>query len=64
MKLKKKAPSAAQQHWKTEWSNERWERRVPYLMDRFSSVSVMLPSQITHLKQEASQRAIESDGKG
>jgi len=64
MKLKKKVANAAEKRWRAERSDERWERRVPYLMDWFSGVSTMLPSQITHLKQKVSQRAIKSDGTG
>jgi hypothetical protein len=52
MKRSKKTPSDAEKRWRVERSNERWERRVPYLMERFSGVSVMLPSQITHLKSK------------
>ena len=44
--------SPAQSAWKTERSDERWERRADMLMFKFSHVSVMLPSQITHLKRE------------
>jgi hypothetical protein len=49
MKLGKSAKSAAQLTWKQERSDERWERRADMLMFKFSHVSVMLPSQITHL---------------
>jgi len=49
MKLGKSAKSAAQLTWKQERSDERWERRADRLMFKFSHVSVMLPSQITHL---------------
>jgi hypothetical protein len=52
MKLGKSAKSAAQLTWKQERSDERWERRADMLMFKFSHVSVMLPSQITHLKRE------------
>jgi len=49
MKLGKSAKSAAQLTWKQERSDKRWERRADMLMFKFSHVSVMLPSQITHL---------------
>jgi|688.fasta_scaffold665354_3 hypothetical protein len=49
MKLAKSEKSLAQTAWKQERSDERWERRADMLMFRFSHVSVMLPSQITHL---------------
>lgn len=49
MKLGKSVKSAAQLTWKQERSDERWELRADMLMGKFSYVSVMLPSQITHL---------------
>lgn len=49
MKLGKSVKSSAQLTWKQERSDERWERRADMLMFKFSHVSVMLPSQITHL---------------
>jgi hypothetical protein len=49
MKLGKSVKSAAQLTWKQERSDERWERRADMLMFKFSYVSVMLPSQVTHL---------------
>jgi hypothetical protein len=52
MKIQKQKKSAAQLAWKQQKSNERWERRADYLMGVFSHVSVMLPSQITHIKQQ------------
>jgi hypothetical protein len=57
MTMKKKASSAAQKRWKTERSDERWERRADRLMIVFSHVSVMLPSQISHLKEKAKESA-------
>ena len=50
MTLSKSEKSTAQSAWKQERSDERWERRADMLMFKFSHVSVMLPSQITHLK--------------
>ena len=47
----KKAQSKAQINWKTARSDERWERRADRQMLLFSAVSVLLPSQITHLRQ-------------
>jgi hypothetical protein len=47
----KKTPSKAQINWKTARSDERWERRADRQMLLFSAVSVLLPSQITHLRQ-------------
>lgn len=52
MKLAKSEKSPAQAAWKQERSDERWERRADMLMFEFSHVSVMLPSQITHLNSE------------
>ncbi len=52
MTLSKSEKSSAQAAWKQERSDERWERRADMLMFRFSHVSVILPSQITHLKLE------------
>ena len=52
MKLGKSVKSAAQLTWKQERSDERWELRADMLMGKFSYVSVMLPSQITHLMRE------------
>jgi hypothetical protein len=52
MKLGKSVKSSAQLTWKQARSDERWERRADMLMFKFSHVSVMLPSQITHLKRE------------
>lgn len=52
MKFHKSEKSPAQSTWKQERSDERWERRADRLMFEFSHVSVMLPSQITHLKRE------------
>jgi hypothetical protein len=49
----KKVQSLAELDWRKERSDERWEKRVEYLEFRFSGVSTMLPSQITHLKSEA-----------
>ena len=46
----KKAQSKAQINWKTARSDERWERRADRQMLLFSAVSVLLPSQITHLR--------------
>jgi len=43
-----KVPSAAQIQWKKERSDARWEIRVEYLMEFFSSVSTMLPRQMAH----------------
>ena len=48
----KKTPSKAQINWKTARSDERWERRADRQMLLFSAVSVLLPSQITHLRQD------------
>ena len=52
MKLGKSVKSASKLTWKQERSDERWELRADMLMGKFSYVSVMLPSQITHLKRE------------
>lgn len=49
----KKVQSLAELDWRKERSDERWEKRVEYLEFRFSGVSTMLPSQITHLKSAA-----------
>lgn len=51
MKFEKSAKSAAQLDWKQKRSDERWERRADMLMFKFSHVSVMLPSQMTHINQ-------------
>ena len=51
----KKAQSKAQVSWKTARSDERWERRADRQMLLFSAVSVLLPSQITHLRQNPSE---------
>ena len=64
MKLGKSAKSAAQLTWKQERSDERWERRADMLMFKFSHVSVMLPSQITHLKRENEAPAIANPTPG
>jgi len=50
MKSNKKELCAAQRAWKEARSLERWELRADRLMLVFSHVSVLLPSQITHLK--------------
>ena len=55
MKLGKSEKSSAQLTWKQERSDERWERRADMLMFKFSYVSVMLPSQITHINQQNAQ---------
>jgi hypothetical protein len=52
MKPHKSEKSPVQSAWKKERSDERWELRADMLMGKFSYVSVMLPSQITHLKRE------------
>lgn len=52
MKFSKSEKSTAQSAWKQERSDERWERRADMLMLEFSHVSVMLPSQITHLNSQ------------
>lgn len=59
MKLGKSVKSSAQLTWKQERSDERWERRADMLMFEFSHVSVMLPSQITHLNSNRSVEAVE-----
>jgi hypothetical protein len=51
----KKAQSKAQTNWKTARSDERWERRVDRQMLLFSAVTVLLPSQITHLRQDSAK---------
>ena len=51
----KKTQSKAQINWKTARSDERWERRADRQMLLFSAVSVLLPSQITHLRQNPAQ---------
>ena len=53
----KKAQSKAQINWKTARSDERWERRADRQMLLFSAVSVLLPSQITHLRQNPAENA-------
>lgn len=53
----KKVQSLAELDWRKERSDERWEKRVEYLEFRFSGVSTMLPSQITHLKAEVVNQA-------
>jgi hypothetical protein len=58
MKRHKSEKSPAQSAWKQQRSDERWERRADMLMFKFSHVSVMLPSQITHLKRENAAPAI------
>ena len=55
MKLGKSEKSSAQLSWKQERSDDRWERRADMLMFKFSHVSVMLPSQITHINQQNAQ---------
>ena len=62
----KKAQSKAQINWKTARSDERWERRADRQMFLFSAVSVLLPSQITHLRQKpaASERSGVSEDAG
>lgn len=55
MKFDKSAKSSAQLTWKQERSDERWERRADMLMFKFSHVSVMLPSQITHINRQNMQ---------
>jgi hypothetical protein len=52
MALKKITRSSAQVKWKVERSDERWERRADMLMVKFSQVSTLLPSQITHQKAQ------------
>jgi hypothetical protein len=54
-RLQKKTSSTAQNRWKAARSDERWERRADRQMVVFSAVSVMLPSQITHLKDRFAQ---------
>ena len=51
----KKTQSKAQINWKTARSDERWERRADRQMLLFSAVSVSLPSQITHLRQNSAE---------
>ena len=46
----------AQVAWKAARSDERWEIRAERQMAVFSQVYVMLPSQITHLKGQASEK--------
>ena len=53
----KKIQSQAELDWRKKRWDERWEKRVEYLEFRFSGVSTMLPSQITHLKSEAVNQA-------
>jgi hypothetical protein len=53
----KKIQSQAELDWRKKRCDERWEKRVEYLEFRFSGVSTMLPSQITHLKSEAVNQA-------
>lgn len=55
MKFGKSEKSSAQLTWKQERSDDRWERRADMLMFKFSNVSVMLPSQITHINQQNAQ---------
>jgi hypothetical protein len=50
--MKKKQKSKTEQAWRKTCSDERWERRADRLMEMFSAVTVMLPSQITHLRNE------------
>lgn len=52
MKMGKAERSLAQIKWKAGRSDERWERRADMLMAKFSYVSTLLPSQITHLKSK------------
>ena len=53
MKTSKKQKSEAEIAWRTARQDERWEIRADYLMfNVFNKVSVMLPSQITHLKNQ------------
>jgi len=51
----KKTQSKAEINWKTARTDERWERRADRQMLLFSAVSVLLPSQITHLRQNPAQ---------
>jgi hypothetical protein len=62
----KKTQSEAQIKWKIARSDERWERRVDRQMLLFSAVSVLLPSQITHLRQKpaVSERSGVSEDAG
>jgi len=55
--MKKSEKSPAQAKWKSERSDERWERRADMLMFEFSHVSVMLPSQITHLRESHAEES-------
>lgn len=41
--MPKKVASEAEQRWRKERSDERWERRVEYLMEFFSKPSGLLP---------------------
>lgn len=59
-RFSKKPKSEAQIAWKALRSRERWDIRAEYLMDFFSPVSVMLPSQISHLKQQQIARLPEA----
>ena len=60
-KTKEKTSSTAQSRWKAARSDERWERRADRQMVIFSAVSVMLPSQITHLKDRFAQGELASE---
>lgn len=51
----KKTPSEAEIAYRKERSDERWERRVEYLMVQFSQPTCLLPRQIGHQRQEALQ---------
>ena len=51
----KTTQSKAQINWKTARSDERWERRADRQMLLFSAVSVLLPSQIMHLRQNPAE---------
>ena len=51
----KKTQSKAQINWITARSDERWERHADRQMLLFSAVSVLLPSQITHLRQNPAE---------
>jgi len=53
MKTNKKELCTAQRAWKEARSLERWELRADRLMLVFSHVSVLLPSQIAHIKNSS-----------
>jgi hypothetical protein len=60
-KTKEKDEKPGKSCWKAAYSAERWERYADPQMVVFSAVSVMLPSQITHLRDYCAQGDLASE---